>query len=243
MNEGRDTIQSGKSDGEPRLAFEPGSNVLVRGPSLVGKRALALELLTALPADERPVVLSAAAAVESVRRDLVTTGSAEVSANCYVVDAVRSQVSGGAMVRTDGGHRRTWFASSPNDLTGVGISTTQALSAVHEDGGRPRVVVDNLSTLLQYNSLERIYRFLHVMNGRVRSVDGVTIQVIHADAHTDREVATLAHLFDTVIDVTAGADKETVDVRTGSTHRSFSLSELFSNAAGTGTRSTDTSTA
>lgn len=242
MNDRGDTVRSTKPDAEPRLAFEPGSNVLVRGPSLAGKRALALELLAALPADERPVVVSAAADVERVRRDLVTAGGAELGANCYVVDAVRSQVSGKTTVRTDGGDRRTWFASSPNDLTGVGISTTRALSAVHADGGRPRIVVDSVSTLLQYNSLERIYRFLHVMNGRVRSVGGITIQVVHADAHTDREVATLAHLFDTVIDVTTGPNRDTVDVRTGSTHRSFSLSELVSNATERRTRATDAPT-
>ncbi|WP_136592514.1 DUF7504 family protein [Salinigranum halophilum] len=231
MREERDATRPATSGGETVAAFRPGTNVLVRGPSLAGKRALALGLLAALAGDERPVVVSATADAASIRRQFGTAGGAEMSDDCYVVDAVRSQFSG-RVVRTDGGDRRTWYASSPNDLTGLGISTTRALSAVHAEGGRPRVVVDSLSTLLQYNSLERVYRFLHVMNSRVRAVDGVTIQVIHADAHTEREVATLAHLFDSVVDVTVGPDEDAVDVRTSRTRRSFSLSELLSTVAG-----------
>jgi KaiC/GvpD/RAD55 family RecA-like ATPase len=219
--------------------------VLVRGPTLAGKRDLALGLLTALSPDERPVVVSAAADATSIRRRLVAAGRADVSDDCYVIDAVRSQVAGRAVIRTDGGDRRTWYASSPNDLTGMGISTGNALSAIYATGDRPRIVVDSLSTLLQYNSLERVYRFLHVMNGRVCAVDGVTIQIIHADAHTDREVATLAHLFDSVVDVTDGTSDGTdaVDVRTGSTRHSLSLSELFSGLVGGRSGSTDVSPA
>ncbi len=79
-----------------------------------------------------------------------------------------------------------------------------------------------------------MYRFLHVLNSRVSVIGGVTIQVIHADAHTDREVATLAHLFDSVVDVATGAseDADAVDVRMGNTCRSLALSELFSAFAG-----------
>jgi KaiC/GvpD/RAD55 family RecA-like ATPase len=236
----RDAVRSTTPDGETLPAFQPGSNVLVRGPSLAGKRDIALELLAALPPDERPVVVSAADDAASVRRRLVTTEGTDLSDDCYVVDAVRSQVSGRAVARTDGGDRRTWYAASPNDLTGIGISTTCALSAVYAEGGRPRVVVDSLSTLLQYSSLERLYRFLHVLNSRVRAIDGVTIQVIHADAHSDREVATLAHLFDGVVDVAAETEEtDAVDVRTGSTCRSLALSELLSTLAGGRASSTD----
>lgn len=238
----RDTTRP-SPDGETLPAFRPGSNVLVRGPSLAGKRDLALGLLTALAPNEHPVVVSAAADAASIRRRLVTAGREDVSDDCYVIDAVRSQVAGGAVIRTDGGERRTWYASSPNDLTGMGISAGRALSAIHADEGRPRIVVDSLSTLLQYNSLERVYRFLHVLNGRVRAVDGITIQVVHTDAHTDREVATLAHLFDGVVDVTAGANgaEDEVDVRTESTRRSLALSELLSSLVGGRSSSTDES--
>ncbi|WP_162562316.1 DUF7504 family protein [Salinigranum rubrum] len=237
----RDTARPTTPDGETLPAFRPGSNVLVRGPSLAGKRDIALELLAALAPDERPVVVSAADDAANVRRRLVATEGADLSDDCYVVDAVRSQVSGQAVTRTDGGDRRTWYASSPSDLTGIGISTTDALSAVHAEGKRPRVVVDSPSTLLQYNDIERVYRFLHVLNSRVRALDGVTIQIIHADAHTDREVATLAHLFDSVVDVATETSEETdaVDVRTGSTSRSLALSELLSALAGGHASSTD----
>lgn len=106
------------------------------------------------------------------------------------------------------------------------MSTTRALSAIVERGRRPRVLVDSLSTLLQYNSLERVYRFLHVLNGRISAVDGTTVQVVHSDAHAEQTVATFSHLFDTVLDVTAGEDGA---VRVGGTgsEQSGSVSDLL----------------
>jgi KaiC/GvpD/RAD55 family RecA-like ATPase len=201
-------------DGDRLSTFAPGSNVLVRGTSLAGKRALGIALLAALPTDERPVVLSAAADAATLERRLAAAGNATVSDRWYVVDAVRSQVDGGTIACTDGGDRRTWFVTSPSDLTGLGMSTSRAVSAIVDDGDRPRLLVDSLSTLLQYSSLERVYRFLHVLNGRMAAVGGVTLQVLHSDAHDAQTVGTLAHLFDTVLDVRT-EDGVPVVVRTG----------------------------
>jgi KaiC/GvpD/RAD55 family RecA-like ATPase len=232
MNRGRDPARSTREppDGGTVSTFDPGSNVLVRGSSLAGKRGLALALLAALPVDECPVVLSAATDPEQLQRRLVDAGSADPGDRWYVIDAVRSRVDGERIACTDGGgDRRTWYVASPGDLTGIGMSTSRALSAVTETGDRPRVLVDSLSTLLQYSSSERVYRFLHVFNGRVAAVGGVSIQVVHADAHAARTVGTLAHLFDVVFDVHAG-DDESVTVRTGrSSAVSLPMGELLSN--------------
>jgi KaiC/GvpD/RAD55 family RecA-like ATPase len=223
-------------------ALDPGTNVLVRGPSLAGKRGLALALLAAHSADERPVVLSIAADARSVRQRLLAAGDRAVSDRCYVIDGVRSQMDGGTVAVTDGGDRRTWYVTSPSNLTGLGVSTTRALSAIAEAGRRPRLLVDSLSTLLQYSSLDRVYRFLHVLNGRVAAVDGVTVQVIHADAHDGQTVATLAHLFDSVLDVRVedDGDEPTVTVRASGPHvgPSVPLDELLDGAAEADARST-----
>ena len=198
--------------------LEPGSNVLVRGPSLYGKRALSLELLSSLSATERPIVLAVATDATSVRRRLFEAGHADIAKDCYVVDAVRSQVSGGTVACTDGGGPgRTWYVTSPGNLTGIGMATSRAMEAAFEEGGRPRLVIDSLSTLLQYNSLERIYRFLHVLNGRVTSLGGTTIQIVHSDAHDIQSVATLGHLFDSIFDVTDGANGGELTVRNRNT--------------------------
>jgi KaiC/GvpD/RAD55 family RecA-like ATPase len=210
-------------------AVGSGTNVLVRGDSLAGKRTLGLELLTTLEPDERPVVLALAADADGLRRRLVASDGADVSDSWYVVDAVRSQVDGRTVAHADGGDHRTWYVASPNDLTGLGMATTRALATVAGRGRRPRVLVDSLSTLLQYNSLERTYRFLHVLNGRVAAVGGTTIQVVHSDAHTEQTVATFSHLFDTVVDVTVGEDG-TVRVGGTGTQQSLSVSDLLAQA-------------
>lgn len=212
-------------------SFEPGSSVLLRGPSLVGKRALARRLLTAAPTVERPVVLSVATDAVQFRKRLSRATSPDVASRCYVVDAVRSQVRGGTLACTDGGgDPRTWYLTSPADLTGVGMSTDRAVQAAIAEGGRPRLLVDSLSTLLQYSSLERLYRFLHVLNGRMSGTGGTTIQLIHSDAQTDRELSTLEHLFETVLDVRERTDRTEVTVLNGTTPGPdrFVLTDLLS---------------
>jgi hypothetical protein len=233
--------ERGTSEGDERRtggampSFAPGSNVLVRGPSLVGKRALALARFAAATPDERPVALSASRDAAGFRERLALASSAAVASQCYVVDAVRSQVAGGTLACTDGGgDPRTWYVTSPGDLTGTGMSATRAMQAAVTDGGRPRLLVDSISTLLQYNSLERLYRFLHVITGRTSNVGGITIQIVHSDAHTERETATLGQLFDAVVDVVLTDEGTAVRVR-GSTApgvQHFDMADLHSPRSG-----------
>ncbi|MFB6270594.1 MAG: hypothetical protein ABEH83_11655, partial [Halobacterium sp.] len=77
----------------------------------------------------------------------------------------------------------TWFVSTeqhpdsvrgvtdPGDLTGVGIAVSEFLDGLPADA-TPAVCVDSLTTLLQYSSPERTYRFLQVLCGRVLAADG-----------------------------------------------------------------------
>lgn len=227
----RSTVGSQSGRTLPHLT--PGSNVLIRGPSLTGKRALAVELLSALAVGERPVALSTSSDATGFRERLAAIGHTDVADRCYVIDAMRSQVDGAGFACTDGGgHPLTAYVTSPGDLTGVGMSTSRAIRAALDDGDRPRLLVDNLSTLLQYNSLERLYRFLHVLNGRSTAVGGVTVQVIHDDAHTEREVATLGHLFERIMDVVPGDGGTDVRVRDGTTagRGTFAIEDVLSTA-------------
>lgn len=89
---------------------------------------------------------------------------------------------------------------SPDDLTGIGITLSEYLSSWGGEGGDLVVCFDSLTALLQYVSLKRAYRFLHVLTGRAAAVGARSHYHLDPSAHDDRTVATLTSLFDAVVD-------------------------------------------
>jgi KaiC/GvpD/RAD55 family RecA-like ATPase len=102
------------------------------------------------------------------------------------------------------------FASSPSDMTGIGVKVSSFLKEFHEERGIQdnRVFVDSVSTLLTHSSLETVFRFLHVFTGRIRSVDGFGVFFYDPVAHGEREYSTLRQLFDGVVEVERGDDED-----------------------------------
>lgn len=194
--------------------LDPRSNVLVCGPSMVGKRGLVQDLLAALSRTEQPAVVSTSVASPSLRESFDDDTLTDDTRPCYVVDTVSRQLSSSYI-----GHERddTWYVGSPSDLTTLGVATGKALGCIATADRRPRVAVDNITTLLLYNSLERIYRFLHVLNGRVAHLDGITIQLLHTDGTDQQEFETLTQLFDLICRVSREDDSSVVSVRSRET--------------------------
>ena len=90
--------------------------------------------------------------------------------------------------------------ASPADLTGVGICLSKGYDR-HGTGGDRRVLIDNLSTLLIYSDVGRIYRFLSVINSRIAEVGDATVQLLDVDAVSSEDKNKLFQLFSTVVQV------------------------------------------
>ncbi len=90
-----------------------------------------------------------------------------------------------------------------SDLTGLGIELSEFLENAHEAEtvDRPRLCFDSLTALLQYADLKRVFRFLHVVTGRVKSANGVGHYHLDPDAHDEQTLATIKGLFDAVVEV------------------------------------------
>lgn len=88
---------------------------------------------------------------------------------------------------------------SPDDLTGLGITLGQHLSAWAEDDAPVYLCFDSLTVLLQYADLQRAFRFLHVLSGRVAGYGGHAHYHLDPTAVDDRAVATLTSLFDATV--------------------------------------------
>ncbi|WP_058365011.1 RAD55 family ATPase [Haloparvum sedimenti] len=187
-------------DLRPRLdaEVEPGTNLLLTGPPLTGKRSLALDLLAeGTEGGDAAIVVTTKDSADRILKDYAKRVSYE-GKPVAVVDCVTRQ-QGVSDVRDDD---RIKYASSPVDMTGIGIKLSEFLEAFYRNQGieRNRIMVHSLSTLLMYADLQTVFRFLHVFTGRIQSVDGLGLFCIDSTAHDDQTMNTLKQLFDGIVE-------------------------------------------
>lgn len=185
---------------------EPGTNLLLAGPPLSGKRTLGIDVLeTGIDRDEGAIFITTKDSADRVLTEYDISGADDRSV--AVVDCVTRQ-RGIGDVRDDDVVK---YTSSPVDMTGIGIKLSEALQAFHRDRAveHNRIVLHSLTTLLMYADLQTVFRFLHVFTGRVQSVNGLGLFAIDSTVHDERTLNTLKQLFDGTI-VTEGEEAPTL---------------------------------
>ena len=175
-----------------------GTNVLLSGPPLSGKRRLAMEAL-AVGAQRGEGTISVSTRDSADRMRECFTPLVDGSADLAVVDAVTQHIGRS----TDA--EMTKYAASPRDMSDIGVKFSEFIQSFYTDQQREhnRVMVDSLTTLLLYANLQTVFRFLHVFTSRVESVDGLGLYTIESTAHDEETLSTLDQLFDATIDVNA----------------------------------------
>jgi KaiC/GvpD/RAD55 family RecA-like ATPase len=189
------------------VEVEQGSNLLLSGPALTGKKQLAFDILASgVRNGEGAIVVSntdgAKRVFEALEERVDYTDRPVAVVDCVTRQQGVSEARDDAQVR---------YTSSPVDMTGVGIKFSELLEEFYEQQSieRNRVFLDSLSTLLMYSDLQTVFRFLHVFTGRVQSVDGLGLYAIDSTAHDDKTMNTLKQLFDGVIETHEDGDPTT----------------------------------
>lgn len=163
----------------------PGTNLLVAGPAMSGKRDLGLDLLTPGTEDSHAVVIS----TDRPADDLLARYESEAPSSSQ---ALGVDCSGRAEERS--GVR---IVSSPADLTGIGIGVVESTSALEEYGPDGiRVGAFSLSTILQYADADRVFNFLHVLTGRCAKAGYLSVFTLDPAASDDRTVNAIRSVFD-----------------------------------------------
>jgi KaiC/GvpD/RAD55 family RecA-like ATPase len=189
------------------VSLQAGTNLLIAGPSLTGKREIAYDVLaTGSRADEGSIVVTTKDDAEKVLDEYASHVGDVDEFDIGVVDCVTKQ-RGVGNVRDD---PRVKYASSPVDMTGIGIMLSEFLEEFYQVRGHEqnRILLHSVSTLLMYSDLQTVFRFMHVFTGRVQSADGLGVYVIDSTAHDDQTMNTLKQLFDAVVEVTDEGDGE-----------------------------------
>lgn len=194
------------ADGIPADARE--SDVLVVGPTLSDKDHVAFDVLAeSWEGGPAPFVVTATEPAPQFRtRFEPSVPAGRHVEEVYVVDCTEA---GQPDEEADQGG---CSVASPVDLTGVSVCLSKGYDAHGSPGGR-RVLVDNLSTLLIYSDIERVYRFTSTVTGHVSEVGDATVQLLDTDAIAAEDKNRLFQLFPTVVEVRPEGDATLFRVR------------------------------
>jgi len=183
---------------------DPGTNLLIAGPPLTGKRRLALQILAqGANQGEGSVIVTTRDSSDRVLADLETLLDDPEGTDLGIVDCVTNHQGRSAQDST-----RVKYTSSPVDMTGIGIKFSEFVEEFVTDRGlaQNRILLDSLSTLLMYSDLQTVFRFMHVFTSRIENADAIGVHVIESTAHDTESLNTLKQLFDGVIEVDEDRD-------------------------------------
>lgn len=177
----------------------PGTSLLISGPPLTGKRRLAFETLAqGAESGEGSVIITTRDSVDRVLPAFQSLLENPDEAPVGIVDCVTHH-QGRSREHTE----LVKYASSPMDMTGIGITFSELVDAFSDDHGvaQTRIAMDSLSTLLHYSDTQTVFRFMHVLTGRIQDAGAMGVFVIDSAAHDAETTNTLRQLFDDVVAV------------------------------------------
>jgi len=173
-------------DPRDRLAAASGTNVLVVGRPMSGKQSFGLSVLARAAGSGRDVLL-----VTGSRRITSLPFDPAEAGRFGVVDCTPSSVEEDGPVVDVG---------SPGDLTGISMPVSRFL-----DGARdPVVLLDSVSSLLQYADEEPTFRFLSVLTSNVAGGGGVGLYTFDEGVHPEQTYRTFSQLFEGRVELRGG---------------------------------------
>lgn len=179
-----------------------GSNLLIAGPTMMGKSSISMDILSH--------------GYEEGQSVLLVTG--QNSAVQFLEQYGNPERSEGALVTAVDFHGAEEevdteladmieYISSPSDLTGVGMGLAKCMQAIDTDAKRgTRMGLLSLSTLLHHTSPNRVFNFTHILRGRVSAANYLGVWTLDTDSHDDKVVNTLRGQFDYVAELRETGD-------------------------------------
>lgn len=179
---------------------EPGSSILVSGPSMTGKEALMHDLLAdGLRADEGAIAVTTGGTAEDAIADL-TSRTTQVERTH--VGAIDCRANGNREERLLDQDGYVYSVSEPSDFTGIGVGITKCLDRFDAKGiDRSRLALTSLSTMVTYADRQTVFKFCHVLSSRLDSADFLGLFLIDSNVHDEQTMAVLTQAFDGLLEV------------------------------------------
>lgn len=106
----------------------------------------------------------------------------------------------GAGVRPDGVAEAA-TVDGPGALSSLGIEISDLLDRLDHRFERVYVGFDSVGDLLSAASLAAVFRFLHVLCGRIRNSDAILFAMIDGSAHDEETRRTVGELFEEIREI------------------------------------------
>lgn len=186
--------------------------ILIAGPPMTGKYELLFRLLSG--SSDGAIFISTKNGAARVVEDYRSAGGDVSPTHLGVVDCVsgdlgRQAVENGTQVR---------YVSGPADLTSIGVEFTELSRELQEaDVDRVAVGLHSVSQLVMHADLQRVYKFLQVLTGQIRTAGWHGAAVIDEPARDSEAAAMLEQHFDGSILTREDDGRREYRIRTQST--------------------------
>ena len=92
------------------------------------------------------------------------------------------------------------YVSSMMDLTGYNVAVRDLTAKFWREEKPVRLVFDSVTPLLLYNEPRTVMRFLHILFGRLKSLNIISLFLIEEGMHSSEVIVTLTSMVDGVIE-------------------------------------------
>jgi KaiC/GvpD/RAD55 family RecA-like ATPase len=183
-----------------------GSNIMLIGPPMSGKEVIMYHILYHGAAKNENAIItvttreSATHILEWFQKNKLALPLSRIG----IVDCI-TKTLGGTVVENE----NIKIASSPVDLTGIGVKISQFFEEffMKKNIRKIQLHINSLSTILMYSNIQTVFRFLHVFTGRIKASGALGIYVLESGMHGEQAIATLKQLFDGMIEIKSEDDR------------------------------------
>lgn len=171
-------------------------SILVAGPPMTGKYDLFLQILASYT--DAVIIISTKNRAARIREDYRPLAGDISDEDIGVIDCVSHNETAGQYNET----RITKYVGSPNNMTAIGVKFTELFEAFYErnDLSNVGVGLHSASQLVMHADIKRVYQFLQVLTGQVRSAGWLGVVALDTSIDTDDELRLLQHHFDGIVE-------------------------------------------
>jgi len=211
MRNGMNIYSIGIEDFDAIGRLKEGSNIMLIGPPMSGKEVILNHLMNSFTTNNETAVIIITThepATQIIER-LKEIIPALSFSNIGIVDCVSKTVGDSEV---DLGNIE--FVSNPADLTAIGVKISQFFEDLFfkKNFRKLQLHFNSLSTILLYSKVQTVFRFLHVLTGRIKAAKGLGIFVMDSRMHDEKTINTLKQLCDGIIEIKSENDTNFVRI-------------------------------
>lgn len=158
-------------------------------------------IMTALPAEDTNILLVWFSRASTDRFGHLLDGWEFRPAHLGVISRSESLASADDGLSWEDDALSMETINDPSDLTKIGIAISQLIADWEDSPGQTVVCFDSISELLRHNGTDRVFRFLHILEGRLGGVDATAHFHLDSRDHDLQTIRTLQSVFDSTIEV------------------------------------------